>query len=246
MQKSVISKHGLKLLTLNSPKTVKGESRQWVTGILYLAPSTLSGFNVCPKATPGCIAACLNTSGHGAFASVQAARIRKTRLFYADRESFMATLVNDLELITRRAESKGYRVACRLNGTSDIIWHRIPVTRNGRAFPSVHGAFPRVQFYEYTKQAASKFLPRPNNLHVTFSRSESNDTEARRMAMAGFNVAVVFDSLPAVHYGLPVHNGDSDDLRFLDPAWHIIGLKTKGRAKRDDSGFVVRIQTVES
>ena len=242
MKKSVISKHGLKLLTLNSPKTVKGESRQWVTGILYLAPSNLSGFNVCPKATPGCIAACLNTSGHGAFNSVQAARIRKTRLFFSNRESFMATLVNDLELIERRAQSKAYRVACRLNGTSDILWHRIPVQRHGREHASIHAAFPNVQFYEYTKQGAAKFLPRPDNLHVTFSRSESNDKEARKMALAGFNVAIVFDSLPAAYWGLPVYNADSDDLRFLDPAFHIAGLKPKGRAKRDESGFVIKVQ----
>ena len=240
MKTSKIGKHGIKLLTLNSPKTVKGESRQWATGILYLAPSNLSGFNVCPRATPGCIAACLNTSGHGAFKTVQAARVRKTRAFYADRESFMATLVNDLELIVIRAQKKGFNVACRLNGTSDILWHRIPVTRHGKAFPSVHCAFPHVQFYEYTKQGAAKFLPRPDNLHITFSRSESNDSEARKMAQAGFNVAVVFDNLPASYYGLPVHNADSDDLRFLDPAFHVAGLMPKGRAKRDKSGFVVR------
>jgi hypothetical protein len=39
--------------------------------------------------------------------------------------------------------------------------------------------------------------------------------------------------------GLPVISGDEDDLRFLDPPNHIVGLKTKGRARKDASGFVV-------
>jgi hypothetical protein len=40
--------------------------------------------------------------------------------------------------------------------------------------------------------------------------------------------------------GAPVANGDDTDLRFLDPANHVIALYAKGNAKRDTSGFVVR------
>lgn len=35
-------------------------------------------------------------------------------------------------------------------------------------------------------------------------------------------------------------NGDINDLRFLDPAGHIVGLKAKGTAKKDKSGFVIQ------
>jgi hypothetical protein len=38
--------------------------------------------------------------------------------------------------------------------------------------------------------------------------------------------------------GFPVYNADHTDLRFLDPVG-VQGLYAKGKAKRDDSGFVV-------
>ncbi len=55
----------MKLLTLSNTKTRKGEARGYVTFILHLAPGNLSGFNVCPGASKGCLASCLNTAGRG-------------------------------------------------------------------------------------------------------------------------------------------------------------------------------------
>ena len=60
---------------------------------------------------------------------------------------------------------------------------------------------------------------------------------------AGYNIAVVFDNkkpMPETFMGLPVINGDETDLRFLDNTNSIVGLKAKGPAKKDYSGFVVR------
>ena len=37
-----------------------------------------------------------------------------------------------------------------------------------------------------------------------------------------------------------VIDGDTDDLRFLDPTNVVVGLKAKGDAKHDTSGFVIR------
>ena len=69
-----------KLLNIDkNAKTVKGQKYGYITAILYLAPSDLSGFNVCPMASNGCKQACLNTAGHGAFSNVQLGRINKTR-----------------------------------------------------------------------------------------------------------------------------------------------------------------------
>ena len=54
------------------------------------------------------------------------------------------------------------------------------------------------------------------------------------------NVAVVFrKELPATYLGRKVINGDETDLRFLDEKNVIVGLKAKGKAKKDMSGFVV-------
>ncbi len=58
----------------------------------------------------------------------------------------------------------------------------------------------------------------------------------------GMNVAVVFrEKVLAKHWqGLPIVDGDSDDLRILDPkGGHIVSLYAKGKAKRDTTGFVV-------
>jgi hypothetical protein len=36
-----------------------------------------------------------------------------------------------------------------------------------------------------------------------------------------------------------VINGDETDLRFLDGKQKVVGLVEKGRAKKDESGFVI-------
>ena len=75
-----------KLLNIdNNAKTVKGQKAGYMTAILYLAPSTQSGFQVCPMASEGCKKACLYTAGHGAFNNVQQGRINKTRWFIQER-----------------------------------------------------------------------------------------------------------------------------------------------------------------
>jgi hypothetical protein len=52
------------------------------------------------------------------------------------------------------------------------------------------------------------------------------------------NIAMVFDRVPATYMGLEVIDADETDLRFLDKKGVIAGLKAKGRAKKDTSGFV--------
>jgi len=56
------------------------------------------------------------------------------------------------------------------------------------------------------------------------------------------NVTVVFDKIPATYKGKEVFNADDTDLRFLDPKGVVLGLKAKGRAKKDTTGFVVFMQ----
>ena len=87
-------------------KTVKGQKRGFMTGILYLAPSNLSGLiNVCPHASDACRAECLYTAGRGAFNSVQKARTAKTVFYVKDRESFLATLKENVASVIRKAKN---------------------------------------------------------------------------------------------------------------------------------------------
>jgi hypothetical protein len=215
-------------------------------------------------ATDGCREACLNTAGRGAIMAghapltaadvaagirntIQAARIRKTQWFYKDRAAFMAALVLEIEKAIRFARRDGFIPAFRLNGTSDIRWEHIPCVRDGKRFANVMLAWPEIQFYDYTKLPNRRAVPA--NYALTFSLADGNDAQAYAALNAGMNVAAVFRDLATVERyvrngfaicGLtsPVVRGDDTDLRFLDPAGHIVALYAKGHAKRDLSGFV--------
>ena len=231
----------MKLLSTGNPKLMKGEKKGYLSFVLHLAPSDLSGYNTCPMASNGCRAACLNTAGRGGVIKkgettnkIQTARIRKTRMFFEHRAEFLSQLVADIKLGIKQAEKTGMIPAFRLNGTSDIRWETVPV--NGAT--NLMSLFPNVQFYDYTKHENRRNLPA--NYHLTVSRSETN--EANVFALP-YNVAVVFNSktLPAEYNGRPVVNGDDTDLRFLDSAGVVVGLTAKGKAKKDPTGFTVRV-----
>lgn len=222
----------MSLLSTSNTKTVKGEVVGYSTAILHLAPWTLSGYNVCPRASAGCAAACLNTAGRGKFSTVQEARIRKTKLFFENRKEFLATLEKDIDLHIRSAIRKDMIPCIRLNGTSDIPWERIVIRDN----KCIMELFPQIQFYDYTKRTGRQLLP---NYHLTFSLAEDNHDAAQSELARGLNVAAVFRQPPEVFWNHPVINGDETDLRFLDPQNCIVGLKAKGKAKTDTSGFVI-------
>jgi hypothetical protein len=225
-------------------KTAKGIAKGYLTGILYLVPSDGSGLgNLCPHASAGCRAACLFTAGRGIMKPVREGRMRKTRLFFEiGAARFVDMLHADVTRLVRRAKRANLIPCVRLNGTSDLPWERMKGT-DGR---TIMEAFPDVQFYDYTK--------RPNrdtvhaNYHLTFSRSETNDAQAMHELESGRNVAVVFAThkgtpLPAFWRGYRVLDGDTSDLRFLDIpdnecAAYVIGLRAKGKAKGETSGFV--------
>ena len=221
----------MKLLGISNTKTLKGESLGYRTYIMHLAPGMLSGFQVCASASSGCLKACLNLSGMGKFSNVQDARIAKTKLFFEDRGAFMDKLVKEIQAAVKSSKKAGLIPVFRLNGTSDIRWENIPV----RGYRNLFQLFPDIQFYDYTKHSNRKNIP--DNYHLTFSRSETNEDQILTVT---YNTAVVFETLPTTYLGLPVVDGTETDLRFLDPQGVIVGLVANGEGKKDTSGFVVR------
>ena len=224
-------------------KTVKNEAE---TYILYLAPAKQNntGKSVCPFATDGCTEACLYTAGRGAFNNVQQARIKKTDLFFENRNLFLNLLILDLNKINDKARKENKTIFVRLNGTSDLDFDKL-LKLSFR--PSLQD-FSNLKFYDYTKdkvrarvQASSMHPNWIDNYKVTYSRSEkSTDAELVSLLSEGVNVAVVFkDKLPEHYLGFPVLDGDLTDLRYNDAKGHVIGLKAKGQARKDTSGFVV-------
>lgn len=234
-----------KLLTIGNPKTRKGEAHGYLTAVLHLAPANVAGLGtVCPKATPGCMAACLNTAGrggimaHGATTNViQEARKRRTAYYMTHRAAFLNDLAAEIRQAHTLARKHGLRLAVRCNGTSDLPAIARDMVERFRGTD--------IRFYDYTKH------PRPwmrqwDGYHLTFSASEYNALDVLDAIEHGVNVAVVFSTrrgqaLPAYYMGVPVVDGDATDLRFLDPAGVIVGLRAKGRARKDTTGFVVRV-----
>ena len=227
----------MKLLGTTNYKTIKGEKLGVLTGVMYLAPANISGFETCPRRSKGCTESCLYTAGRGAFNSIQKARINKTIRFFQDREKFINDLRKDIKSIVKKADEQNMIPAVRLNGTSDIEWTRFGLMEE----------FPNVQFYDYTKVLSRLDKAIPKNYHITFSKNESNDIECAVALKLGTNVAVVFDTkkgteLPATWKGYPVYDGDDTDVRFMDPkGGYVIGLRAKGKARKDASGFVVKL-----
>lgn len=234
-----------KLLSVSADaKTSKGNKKGVLTGILYLAPHTISGHQVCPKASPECRAACLYTAGRGVYNSVQTARINKTKWFFGERDSFMEKLVADIAALVKKAKKLNMEPAVRLNGTSDIAWEKIACRRDGKVYRNVMEAFPDVQFYDYSKINGRKSALALPNYHLTFSLSEENDADAIKALSEGYNVAVVLnigknEPKPATWGGYPVIDGDETDIRFRDPkGGHIVALSAKGAARKMGLGFV--------
>jgi hypothetical protein len=229
----------MKLLSVGNPKILKGMKQGYMTYILHLAPADVSGYNTCPKATAGCKAACLNTAGRGGMFKkgettnvIQQARIRKTKLFFENRDAFLAILEDDIRKAIKQAEKKGLIPVFRLNGTSDLAWEKYGIIQK----------FPNVQFYDYTKILGRK-VNGLANYHLTFSAADGNDADVKKAIEQGNNIATVFGikktlPMPESYEGLSVFNGDDSDLRFLDPKGVVVGLYAKGKAKKDTSGFV--------
>jgi hypothetical protein len=239
----------MKLLSIGNPKVLKGMKQGYMTYILHLAPANLSGYETCPKRTAGCTAACLNTAGRGGMFKkgentniIQQARIRKTKMFFENRAQFMTDLVKDIELAVKQAAKKDLIPVFRLNGTSDLSFEKYEVVRNGVLYRNIFAAFPETQFYDYTKVLGRK-VNGVKNYQLTFSAADGNDADVVKAIAQGYNIATVFGikktlPMPDTYMGLPVFNGDESDLRFLDPKGVVVGLYAKGKAKKDESGFV--------
>ena len=239
-------------------KTVKGRKKGYLTGIMYLAPFKLSGYQVCPMAEiAGCVGDCLNTAGHGGMAkadadtitvdgytvkmnTVQAARIARTRMLMENQDAFFEQLIKEIRSLIRRATKNGFTPVVRLNGTSDIRWENLEY--QGK---TIFQWFSEIQFYDYTKipNRAIKNIP---NYHLTFSYSNRPEFQSYFFKAINFygnavNYAVVFMGkiLPKQFHSRTVINGDESDLRFADPTGVVVGLLAKGNAKKSTSGFAV-------
>jgi hypothetical protein len=222
-----------------SVKVIKGNKLGFRTAILYLAPANLSGHNVCAMAVIAkCIDPCLNTSGRGMMTINQIARLRKTLFWQQYRNEAIAMIKHEVALFEARAKREGWTLLVRLNGTSDIKWEQHGIIQS----------FPDVTFYDYTKLVNRRDIPHNYDLTFSFSGVRAYLPYVEIAKANGMRIAAVFRDRATVErmlaadetfLGLPVVDGDDTDIRHLDPRHCVVALYSKGRAKHDQSGFVV-------
>jgi hypothetical protein len=211
---------------------------------LALAPANFAGGpTICSFSNKFCREGCIEGTGHYRFDYAKATRTARTLALLGEPLAFARMLVGALLAESHRAIKVGLPVFHRLNTLSDIPWEEF--------IPGLFDLFARwpVSFYDYSKVPGRIT---PANYHLTFSRSGTNDRHVKAEIARGSNIAVVFDvkarrarglsDLPATWEGIEVINGDKHDVRALDPAGVIVGLKYKNSAGASISGagsFVV-------
>lgn len=222
------------LLSTNT-KLRKSDNSGYLLLGLQLAPDNTSGFQVCPAAkSAGCRAACIFDSGVARyFPKVNAARIKRTKLFFEQRTVFFHLLMADIETALFFAEKQKLKLWIRLNVFSDIDWKKHFVYSDQSIF-DYYGDYMR--WYDYTKM-----LPhlegKPDNYYLNFSHSPLvPDRTIEAISRYGCNPVVVYDipkdaPLPPTFeigpFKLPVIDGDVNDLRFLDPPNVAVGVREK-------------------
>ena len=219
-------------------KTAKNDIK---TFILYLAPHNLNnkGVTLCKDASKGCIESCLYSAGRGKFSNVQNSRINKANYFVTDKKVFLTQLLKEIRKEIKKASDKNEKIAFRLNGTSDIDFLYLLDKNFGFNIDLL--TYDKVYFYDYTKSLPrAKRYQNYKNYTLTFSKSETNEKQVNEALNLGINVAAVFkDNLPETYKGVKVVDGDYSDLEMLKFKNVILGLKAKGEAKKDTTGFVI-------
>lgn len=228
-----------KKLLSDGGTNVKTAKNSIKTFILYLSPYTQNSkkINLCVKASKGCAASCLWSAGRGAFNSVKNSRINKTEYYLDQKENFIKQLAKEILTKHKTAVKRGENVAFRLNGTSDLDFIHLLKKYAGLDIETLTNAV----FYDYTKilGKVKKYLGH-KNYFLTFSRAEDNDSLSLSALNMGANISAVFrGDLPKFWRGYKVIDGDTSDILMIYNKNVVLGLRAKGEAKKDTSGFVI-------
>lgn len=215
--------------TTQSAKMNYSYKNGWETYCIYLAPSDMSGHNVCPN-DKWCKQFCLNGSGRNKGdilvrgeqeSRINKSRIKKAKLFFENRPLFMEIVVREINRAYNHAKKNNMGFAIRINGTSDLNIESF--IYKGQNLLQI---FPNIQFYDYTKCNGYLTIPnRYDNYDVTLSYNGYNWNKCKEYLNNGGKVAVVFNGeLPKTFKGYRVIDANGYDMRFLDPKGTIMGL----------------------
>lgn len=193
----------------------------------------------CSNRTKECTKFCLITAGKGSTPQVAFVRVGRTRLSVYNPELFWDMWDYDFAKYQRKATREGKRLACRPNGTTDIMPKQLQERIESN---------PDVTFYDYTAVPSRiEYANRTNNYHITLSRKETKANHNWiKSAPWKYNVAVV--TTPEIKNRLLDLDPEGDlyvdfdkhDLRIpeADGIGKIGLLAPKGQLRGKDSGFV--------
>ena len=135
----------------------------------------------------------------------------------------MKLMICEINRTINYAKKHEMNFSIRLNCTSDISPEDF--VYNGK---NILELYPEIQFYDYTKVFSRiGLLDKYPNYDLTYSYNGHNWGCCEYFLKRGGKVAVVFenqDSLPMAFKGYPVWDANAYDMRYLDPAKHIMGL----------------------
>lgn len=216
----------------NSTKHEKAYKYQEMVYTIYLAPAKMSGYEVCPMRSAECTKLCLNESGHNRIGihenKINKSRIKKTKLFFENRQFFMSWVIDEIKHAKLKAEKNGFKFSVRLNNTSDISPESFYIKDDEGNIKNILEIFPDTTFYDYTKVPNRLRLKQKYpNYDLTFSYSGSNLEDCFKMLDNEIRVAMVFNEVPKEYMGYKVVNGDLNDLRHYEAGNVIVGLKYK-------------------
>ena len=223
------------ILTRTQSKLAKAQANAtgYVNSGLTLSPADEAApylgkkFNACHGATVVCAAICVGAhQGQGKLDSSRVARIGRTIVMECFRSEFIRLLSIEIKVAELQAMKIGALLAMRLNVASD--WWQMA--------EEVAGRFPSVKFYDYSAIAGA--VRNQKNVSRVYSLKDGRLDLALKMLGEGYGVAMVFsissksdEPLPEYWNGIPVINGEVDDLWFLripTSGPFIVGLKVKG------------------
>ena len=230
----------------HSAKMLKSKKNGTITYCIYLAPANMSGYEVCP-CSQFCRKFCLNGSGVNRVeiqavgfeeSRINKTRIKKTKLFFENKELFMKIMIHEIIKTRRYAEKHGMEFSVRLNGTSDISPEDFVYKGE-----NILNIFPDVQFYDYTKvYSRIDLLKKYPNYDLTYSYNGHNWGACKKFLEMGGKVAVVFNNkemLPMAFDNYPVIDANGYDMRYLDPPRTIMGLHYHRTAANYENGVYV-------
>ena len=216
-----------------STKILKGEKKSFSTLCLYLSASRNAGVEVCSHASTGCRLACLVDSGHARMDHHQKfPRLHVSRMVKTWLTVYRYDIVEKVLSYEIKAGKKKFKnFAVRLNGTSDLDFY------------SIYARFPKVQFYDYTKNPNRIPL---DNYHLTFSYSQLNKARIAHYKQAverGQSIAFAIrkDDYKRALKLTDCYSMDETDLRFLDVGkYGLLKVKLTGNEKGGiDNGFIL-------